>query len=381
MESSKSLYIRALLVQSYFPHFKIAAQSSCEDVRAMKMGVASLIRKQVVDCMDAGTVIRFLSLRASREPGAHRITGSARLMSRPLDEIFFLLNQLGVRNRREGSQIIIEGEGWKKPMLPVQIRRDHSSQFASSLLLNAWNLPFPLIFHMSGSTISESYWEMSLRLASQLGMTVEKRPDQWIVPAEQKIKLDSCEVEPDYSSMFAVAAAASLFGRAEFLGVGTSSLQPDFAFFEILQKMGVKVSGQAPRIRIEQGAKIRAAQVPLANAADLFPVLSVLCAFAEGTSKLVGAPQLIYKESNRLAKTRELLKLAGCQVRKLEHGMEIDGNGMDWVPKIFQFDPDEDHRMAMAAGLLQLRQKQIQILKPEVVNKSFPKFWEILRGS
>lgn len=378
LEASKSLFIRGLLVQSYFPQLKLIGTSTCDDVRAMMIGVASLIRGQVIDCQEAGTVIRFLSLRASREKGKHQLTGSQRLLSRPLDEIPFLLSQLGVSCHVDSSGIEIESQGWKAPVLPVQVRRQNSSQFASSLLLNAWDLPFPLTFHMSGSQVSEGYWEMSVRLATQLGMRIERERDSWVVPPGQKIKVSQLEIEPDYSSMFAVAAAGALLGEATFTNVGETSLQPDFQFFDILRNMGVPVEGKAPQIRVSRAQEIKAGRFALTETPDLFPVLAVLCCFSSGMSDLVEAPQLAHKESNRLAKTKELLKKAGVRIFNLENGIQVDGAGRNFIPKPFDFDPDQDHRMAMAAGLLKKLEPGIRVRHPEVVGKSFPGFWQAL---
>ena len=41
------------------------------------------------------------------------------------------------------------------------------------------------------------------------------------------------------------------------------------------------------------------------------------------------------------------------------------------------FDPAQDHRMAMAAALLNLAGANLKILTPEVVDKSFPEFWDL----
>ena len=42
-------------------------------------------------------------------------------------------------------------------------------------------------------------------------------------------------------------------------------------------------------------------------------------------------------------------------------------------------DPEDDHRMAMAFGVLSLRVPGITVDNPDCVSKSFPTFWEMLR--
>jgi 3-phosphoshikimate 1-carboxyvinyltransferase len=118
--------------------------------------------------------------------------------------------------------------------------------------------------------------------------------------------------------------------------------------------------------------------VNLENSPDLFPVLAVLCGLAQGTSKLFGAPHLALKESNRIQKTFELLTKAGIKSQIVDGGLIIEGSNMKIHSKAFSFDPDHDHRMAMAAALLNMVGAKIQILNKEVVNKSFPEFWSIV---
>ncbi len=106
-------------------------------------------------------------------------------------------------------------------------------------------------------------------------------------------------------------------------------------------------------------------------------MLAVLCAFAEGVSTLLGAEQLIYKESNRIQKTYELLCLMGFKCELHAGGLTIYGKSSSQPPsKLCKFNPDHDHRMAMAAALFKLKSYNIEIEHPEVVNKSYPDFWK-----
>ncbi len=379
--ASKSLLNRALLSQSYFPQIKISGNSHCDDVRHMKMAIAAMIQKKEIDCGEAGTVFRFMALRASRNPGVSVLTGSERLFSRPHADLYFLLEQLSVKNHVQGNKLIINSEGWKKPLVPLQVRREASSQFASGLILNSWNLPFDLEFEMK-SGISEGYWEMSVRMAELLGMNLQKQEDRYRIPTNQAAHYFNLAIEPDYSSAFAVAAAGALSGQAVIENFTEESLQPDFCFVEILKKMGVAVtsakSDTGLTLTFVKPKELAPIEMDLSNSPDLFPVLAVLCAFAKGKSKLFGAPQLAHKESNRIEKTSELLRAAGfvCQIKN--DGLLISGEGLGAHIGEINFNPDQDHRMAMAAGLIKLKGFKGKIATPEVVSKSYPEFWKVL---
>lgn len=375
--ASKSMMNRALLVQSYFPQVQIHGNSNCDDVRHMKMAIASFIHKKEMNCGEAGTVIRFLTLRAAREKGLFKLTGSPRLLSRPQDDLAYLLGQLGVTCDLLPNQVVVSGQGWKKPLVPIKVHRQSSSQFATALLLNAWNLPFDLEFEMKPG-VSEGYWYMSVEMARHFGMDIDHRGDLWKIPAGQVVKNFEFTAEPDYSSAFAIAAAAALAGETLITNSTEKSFQPDFQFISILKRMHVSVEQNAAALSIKKPQELKAIDVDLRSSPDLFPVLAVLCAFAKGESWLRGAPHLVHKESDRIAKTSELLRLAGFVASVKSDGLHIVGQADKFRPNSFQFDPDQDHRMAMAAGLMKLKGYDIHVQDPQVVSKSYPEFWQIL---
>lgn len=376
--SSKSMMNRALLVQSFFPSLEVEGHSSCDDVRHMKLAIVNLIRGSIIDCGEAGTVLRFMTARASRMPGTHRLKATPRLMQRPQDELGQILNPLGVEVERSADGLKISGSDWVKPHLPVRIPRDRSSQFASALLLSAWDLPFDLELELSGPAVSEGYWGMTLSMVKRLGMRIEGDRNRILVPAQQKVAASFIDVEPDYSSMFAVVAAALVAGKVRLQGVSPFSLQPDFVFFQFLNRMGVPGRVEGGEFRAETARSLEPLEASLRECPDLFPVLAALCSFASGNSVLREAPQLAHKESDRLANTHQLLRMAGVDSTVRHDGLMIRGQGPGFQPRPFQFDPDQDHRMAMAAALFKLRTPAIDILNPDVVKKSFPEFWSIV---
>jgi 3-phosphoshikimate 1-carboxyvinyltransferase len=375
--ASKSLMNRALVIQSFFPSLKIDGDSQCADVKDMKLALKSMRAGKDIFCGDAGTVFRFLAFHCSRMNGKHRLVGSPRLLSRPHDDLEMILSKLGVKVSFNQSGIEIQSEGWKDSGKTLMISRAVSSQFASGLLLNAWNLDFDLDFEMEAG-ISEGYWRMTVQMVRQMGMTVLTDGWRWKVPKGQTAIATELTVEPDYSSSFAIAAAGSLSGMAQIKNFSEESLQPDVHGFHLLKIMNATVEIDKNTVQVKKSAGLVPIDVSLENCPDLFPVLAIVCAFADGVSILRGAPHLIHKESNRILKTKELLSLAGFETETMTDGLKIFGQGQKFKPNKFTFDPDHDHRMAMSAGLLMLMGYDIRLLNPEVVFKSFPEFWQIL---
>ena len=96
-----------------------------------------------------------------------------------------------------------------------------------------------------------------------------------------------------------------------------------------------------------------------------------------GDHAVGGAPHLAHKESSRIESTATLLRSLGCRFDLRKDGIEIEG-GAPLSTKPFDFDPNHDHRLAMAAAVAQVAGADIRILHPEVVDKSFPEFWDLL---
>lgn len=115
------------------------------------------------------------------------------------------------------------------------------------------------------------------------------------------------------------------------------------------------------------------------NTPDLFPVLAVLCARAQGESKLSDLLHLSVKESDRLQNTIHLLERLGRKTTLQGTTLLIEGESAPFEGHGI-FDPDQDHRMAMAAQVANLYGTKFEILNPEVVEKSYPQFWQHLAG-
>lgn len=378
LPASKSLMNRLLLVKSYFPALDVRGDSAADDVRVMKEAVQALSAGKIIPVGSAGTVLRFMALRAARVPGKHRLQGHPRLFERPQTELLKVLRQLGVEGRLGEDHLEIEGAGWRMHGDTLLVPADRSSQFATAVLLNAWDLPNELFVSLGGQKVSEGYWRMSVKIAQDLGMRMDFWDSDFRVPSRQKISRLEYDVEPDLSSAFALAAVAAVAGQATFLDFPSHSLQPDAIFPEILAAMGVSVQKSNETLKVQKAPRLSGLAVNLRQAPDLFPVLAALCALAEGDSDLYGAPHLIHKESNRLQRIVELLKQVGRPVEMNDQGLVIHGSPVKPDGRALVFDCDHDHRLAFAAAVFKAAGFNIEIRHPEVVSKSFPEFWSIL---
>jgi 3-phosphoshikimate 1-carboxyvinyltransferase len=390
--ASKSLMNRALILKSFYPDFDVIGESKADDVALMEEGIRRLKNAYEIQCGHAGTVLRFLALRCSREVGQHILVGEKRLFERPQEDLFKIFRQLSVKAEIKSltdkkSALVISSEGWKLQGNTLHVSLQKSSQFASAVLLSCWDLPQQLYLRFDiknkENILSNSYLDMTKSFLTSMGMFIKGSGDELSIGAQQRPKRQSYHVEPDMSTAAAVAALGVVGGNAKILNFPVDSLQPDYIFPTFLAEMGVDIDFKS-REKISRlcVAKpklgLKSIRLNLKDNPDLFPVMAVLCALAKGESSLRGAAQLNHKESNRITKVSELLRKIKRPHKTYEDGIEIFGV-LASEKESFQYETDQDHRLAMAAGILKLAGYDIEVINPEVVNKSFPEFWSLLQ--
>jgi len=388
LPASKSMLNRLLVIRAYASgkDYLIMGDSSADDVVHMKEGLASLERSEPADCGEGGTVFRFLALRASRLAGRHHLTGKHRLFSRPIDPMLDILDQLGVKAHLstvrgkvgDTPSLVIESSGAWDLRTPIRVDRSRSSQFASGILLNAWDLPSAVQLKFTGDAVSGSYFQMTETLVRRSGMDLETSANGLCIPPGQSVRAGTYRAESDLSSAFALTAAAAVCGKVDIEEFPARSLQPDRVFVDILKKMDVPVTLSDGTLHVGQASALQPVDWSLRDSPDLFPVLGVLAALAEGKSRLHGAPHLTHKESDRIGKTAELLQTMGRSYEAAPDGLVIHGEGFQVMGIPTLFNPDHDHRLAMAAGVAMKADFPIRVSTPEVVTKSFPDFWSCI---
>ncbi len=371
--SSKSIYNRLLICKSYFPSLQLQGESQCEDVKLLKQATENLTNKDFF-IGDGGTSFRFLALRLSRFPGEHKIHLGEALQKRPHEDLLRLLEQLKVNFKFDNKTLQLTGSPWNLTK-EIEVKKAVSSQFLTSLLLNAWLLEEDLKIHCVGKGLSQSYVSMTKKILNDLGMELQWQEDYIRVPKKQSLKVDRYHCEIDMSSAFVIAAIGAIHGGVKITSFAQPSLQGDSIFLQVLQFMGIVYRKHKDTIDILPCNKVRPLTFNLNQTPDLFPVLAVLCSFADGTSKLFGAPHLKHKESNRIASMAELFSAMNIQFEALDDGMIIHGSSEVQLKTPRNVSTFSDHRIAFAAALAKIYGYPLSIEGKDSVNKSFPEFW------
>ena len=203
------------------------------------------------------------------------------------------------------------------------------------------------------------------------------------VKGGQKYRAANINLEGDWSAAANFLVAGALFGKAELAGLDTTSLQADLSVMDILMDAGASLSqldGDKGNITVQR-APLRAFSVDASNCPDLFPILAVLAAFCQGTSRLAGVGRLANKESDRAKAILEMLTQMGVKAAIERDELVVEGQTL--VQRLLNgallkggaYTSYHDHRMVMALKVASLgADGPITIDDEACVAKSFPQF-------
>ena len=204
----------------------------------------------------------------------------------------------------------------------------------------------------------------------------------------QAYKAAEMDIEGDWSSAANFLVAGAVFGRVELTGLDTKSLQADLSIMDILMEAGASLSqlgDDDPKGLIHvQRAPLSAFEVDAANCPDLFPIVAVLAAFCEGTSRIAGVGRLANKESDRGKAILEMLTKMGVNAKIAGDKLIVEGHSLarraltHTLLRGGSFTSHHDHRMVMALRVAGIgADSPIEIDDTQCVAKSFPTFGEL----
>lgn len=373
--SDDTLYF-ARAIES-FGHVTCAIDQATASIRVTPTGEPMRAPKDEIFVGGAGTPLRFLISMAGHADGTTVITGNTRMQERPMGDLLKALPPLGVDAtaiRGNGSPPIrVVGGSFKGGA--TSINGTVSSQFTSSLIINALRAESDTAITVADELVSKPYVEMTLAALKEMGVTVE-RDDyrRFTVPAGQQPRGGDVTVEPDASGMsYFLAAAAILESRVVIPGIGAGSHQGDVHLVEALERMGCHTQVTDTEITLS-GGRLKAIDIDMEAMPDVVPSLAVVAAFAEGTTRITNIASLRVKECDRIAAVTTELRKMGIEVEELEDAMYITGG----TPHGATIDTYDDHRIAMTFAIAGLRTEGVVIKDPGCVAKSFPVFWQTL---
>lgn len=327
----------------------------------------------VIDAKNSGTTMRLITGIASLLPASTTLTGDDSLVRRPMAPLVDALVQLGAKCTylREAGRPPLTVTG---PISgdSAEIDGDVSSQFVSSLLIACTQKEGDTTIKIAGQLRSRPYIDITLEMLRQFGGDAVGRGKGFAVPGGQRLSLDSYSVPGDYSSAaFLMAAAAITGGEVTVRNLDKDSPQGDRAIVEHLKSFGARVSVASDRVRASGGV-LKGTEIDVRHTPDLFPILAVVGAVAEGRTMLKGGENLREKESDRIATTAQFLNAMGANVLPRPDGCVISGGAKLHGAEV---DTHGDHRILMAASVAALvSTSETRIADDESFRVSYPGF-------
>lgn len=337
----------------------------------------------IIDCHDAGTVMRFLIAYFSITPGKWLLKGTERMHQRPVKILVEKLQQLGADiqylENNGYPPLLIAGKPLKGGKLVIDA--SISSQYISALLMIGPYLEDGLELELTGKISSLPYITMTAGIMHQCGITPIINGNTIIIN-EGGYAETEFTVESDWSGASYWYAFAAITENAEVTlpGLYKNSLQGDSILAEWMAGFGIESRFTANGVELfKTGKTTNYFEQDFTNCPDLAPTFIVLCAALSIPAKFYGVESLAIKESDRTT-------AIAAELKKLHIGFINCDGYWELIPNpcycnagfIPVFDTYNDHRLAMAFAMFGFIFPEIKIKGPEAVMKSYPQLWNEL---
>lgn len=322
---------------------------------------------------ESGLCIRMFSPILSLLEDEIHFTGQGSLLTRPVQHIADALSQLDVQIASNNGFLPLEIKG-KIKAGNIEINGSISSQLLTGLLIVLPTLESDseILVHQLKS---KPYIDMTLSIMKAFGVVVEHQNYQkFLIKGNQKYKSVEYDIEGDWSAAAFFLVAGAVKDSVTIDNLNPSSAQADRAILDVLEKVGAKISFTGNTLTIEKD-KLNSFSFDATDCPDLFPPLVCLASRCEGLSEIRGVSRLYHKESNRAEVLKTEFAKIGVEISLFGDEMQVLGSRL----KAGTIDSNNDHRIAMAAGIMNLFCKEeISITGKDAVNKSYPNFFNDL---
>jgi 3-phosphoshikimate 1-carboxyvinyltransferase len=317
---------------------------------------------------NAGTATRFLTAAAALVDGMVVVDGDEHMRQRPIIPLVAALKNLGiVASAPTGCPpVMIEGQGHFGEGV-IEIDGGLSSQYVSALLMAAAKGRGPIDVRLTGADIgARGYVDLTVAAMQAFGASVERLDDRTWRVQPTGYRATDFHIEPDASAATYLWAAEVLTGGSIDLGVPMDAFtQPDAAAAAFIR--------QFPNLpAVIDGSQMQ----------DAVPTLAVLAAFNQAPVRFVGIANLRVKECDRInALATELNRIRPGLAREEGDDLLVNSDpvlsGQSLPARIETY---ADHRIAMSFALAGLRIRDLVILDPDCVGKTYPGYWNTLES-
>lgn len=335
-----------------------------------------------LECGNSGTTARLVAGIVAGHPFTATLVGDSSLSRRPMRRVAHPLQEMGALiefANADGLPMTVHGG----PLRAVDwVLETPTAQVKSAILFAG--LVAGVSATVRGGGPSRDHTE---RMLAALGANlISDAASVTIQPTEDLMPLDmDVPGDPSSAAYFAGLAALADEGEIDLPGVGLNPTRT--AFFELLRAMGADVTTTVRNeaagepvgtIRVARG-EMRGVAIPPEDVTELLdelPLIACLGAVAAGETRVTGAGELRFKESDRIAVTVSNLRALGADAEELPDGFVVRGSDRPLAGRV---KTGGDHRIAMAFGVLARRWgSAVSVDDRSCVAVSYPEFWDDL---
>ena len=340
----------------------------------------------VIDCGNSGTGVRLIMGSMATSPITATFTGDASLNGRPMARVTDPLALFGTQSvGRKGGRLPMTIVGAADPV-PVRYTVPvPSAQVKSAVLLAGLNAP--------GKTVvieAEATRDHTERMLAGFGaeISVEDTDEGRVITltGQPELQAQHVDVPRDPSSAAFPVCAALIVQGSDVLVPGIGLNPTRAGLFTTLREMGANLTYENERteggepvadLHVRYNGPLKGIDVPadrVPSMIDEFPILSMVAACADGTTRMTDLAELRVKESDRLLMVAEGLKKCGVSLEMGEDSLTIHGNGKPPAGGA-EIETALDHRIAMSFLILGCAtDNPVSVDDGTPIATSFPRF-------
>ena len=392
LPASKSISNRALIIHALTGGSIIPENlSDCDDTEVVIHALEQM--PEVIDIKAAGTAMRFMTaFLAATEHGEHVITGTERMQHRPIKILVDALRQLGadIAYEKEEGFPPLRIKGATLDGGQLEVAGNISSQYISALLLIGPMLRKGLTLRLLGDTISRPYIDLTLWTMREFGADAEWTSVDTITIQPKPYESRPYIIENDWSAAsywYEIVALSDdpeaevcLEGLMDGSKQGDSSVRYIFSLLGVKTTFGTRKAGVPTKVTLtKSGHRVNRLEYDFVNVPDLAQTFVCTCCAMGVPFHFTGLQTLKIKETDRIAALKTEMAKLGYQLEAI-NDCELKWDGLKSQVSNSPIDTYDDHRMALAFAPLAMK-SPISINNPQVVSKSYPRFWEDLESA
>ena len=317
---------------------------------------------------NAGTAVRFLTAAVALVEGQTVVTGDGHMQKRPIAPLLDTLRAMGVdaTSATGCPPVVVNGTG-SFASGEIEVSGKLSSQYISAIMMLASMGDGETRIRIGGGKIGAvGYLQITAAVMRAFGAQVAFPSEAEIVITPGGYTATDYSVEPDASAATYLWGMEALTKGQIDIGTAPGDMnQPDAKAYDVIRAF--------PNMSAEiQGSQMQ----------DAVPTLAVLAAFNETPVRFTGIENLRVKECDRIEAVHKGLTQIHPDLATVE-GDDLIVNAMPNLigqSRPALIDSYADHRIAMSFALAALKVDGVGIEDPDCVSKTFPTYWDVLRG-